>query len=662
MIIVICGIITGILFSYLVIKRTNEERVDYYALATTPQSRATSIIGSLWGAVIFIEIIIVAAVIGVVFDSYVTSTGAITPPHWMLFAKEVVESFMVPFIAGAAIGATFFRLYTTGTLSGAPIATVSALMFAVIIVFFAATEQQYGWFSRIQKFSLASAELDFSPTKETPVAPAQIHSSDQNAAVGPSAVDVAIDFIPKIAKTIVRDRDYLVGVTKESNDFASETEPDFRFMVEIVLPLVNHLQAIHSRRADTDISDYFDRKTVMAVRSLVNLDHPDSDVVGQVEAGVKRAWAEACKEKYWSSHALGNDESNTKADFYCQNGIVDPSIKDTVESYFKAWKFSGKPLNPARPYGAILSAWLLVAAGEPEAALRDLDSWRRTNVNALKNETDADGVIRYQVYDFEILNTISSLYINMGTNRNTELESLSYFNSAIKSGQALIMHYGGEKLAAMKKLSENSESGIKIECSDLVDDWFKPVYLGYLISINNLVDVLGKYPDMIVALGAEQEIRRYANELLSIDLQCLYTQDKYQKGFKKYSSYPIDNKVLAYATPPAIDKESTDDTLEAFYDSRATAFRGLASALGTSDLMVWEKAMCESLRSAIDGRKLVKQPPSFELLMDELAKVEIPKQRGHIDGLEQITDLDELAKDDKNLLAQAGRDPSCSLE
>jgi hypothetical protein len=141
MIIVICGIITGILISYLVNKRTNGERRDYYTIATTPQSLATSLIVSLWGTVIFVEIIVVAAVIGVVFDSYVISAGAVTPPHWMLFAKEVVESFLVPFIAGAAIGGTFFRLGTTGTLSSAPTATVSALIFAVIIVFFAATEQ-----------------------------------------------------------------------------------------------------------------------------------------------------------------------------------------------------------------------------------------------------------------------------------------------------------------------------------------------------------------------------------------------------------------------------------------------------------------------------------------------------------------------------------------
>ena len=55
----------------------------------------------------------------------------------------------------------------------------------------------------------------------------------------------------------------------------------------------------------------------------------------------------------------------------------------------------------------------------------------------------------------------------------------------------------------------------------------------------------------------------------------------------------------------------------------------------------------------------------FDALKSEhespLAEQPIPKQREYVVTLEELTDLDALASEEKNLLTQEGQDPSCAF-
>lgn len=301
-----------------------------------------------------------------------------------------------------------------------------------------------------------------------------------------------------------------------------------------------------------------------------------------------------------------------------------------------------------------------MAEGEARAALYDLDAWSKAHADERDpggdpDEDKRDKIVEYEVYNFAILGNIVRLYITRGTDRKVELESLIYLNQAIRSGQKLLRYPNLPKvLLEIKKHSMNLETGIMAQCASELEDWFKPIYLRYIIIMNNIVDVLGKYPDVILTLNNEATLRADADELVSIDIRCLFTSNSYPSNVE-YGDY---KNIPREALPHPIDEPRTRDTWEAFFDSRAVAFRGLATALGASDPTVWEKAICASLRSAIEGRKIIGNPRRLEDLADDA----ISARPRSIDTLDQVTNLDALARDDRNLLSQAGRDPSCGLD
>lgn len=291
MIVIICGVVAGVMFCYLF-------RVN---------TRGTPVISTIgWTMILYISIVIIGgAAIGSIFDSYALSAGATAPPDWLLFSKEVTELYLVPSIGGFLVGLLAYALYAERILFKTPALAVSVLFFSVIVLFFAATERQYGWFSRILKLSLASAELDLAPTGVVRVTPSSVQSSDPLFATGSAAVDDAMNFIQSIAPGMVIDRDFVKGVT--GTDIAAHTQQDFRFMAEIVLPLVKGLQLIHKRRADSTIFDYFDRDTVNAVRSLANLQSDPKKFIdlSTLGKGLQTAWEKACAQALWVESAGG---------------------------------------------------------------------------------------------------------------------------------------------------------------------------------------------------------------------------------------------------------------------------------------------------------------------------------------------------------------------
>jgi hypothetical protein len=607
MIVVICGIIAGILMSYCITRIMEGKSGGYYEAASVSHPLKNSLIIVLWATIVLVEIIVLCALIGAILTSYEVSTGTIALSRWITFGREIVETVLIPFIAGSAIGVLLLILYKAGIFEKNSTLAVATLIIGVIIVSFAATEQQYGWFSRLMKVSVASNELDFAPIRQNSASPLpSTPSSDPIAVLGPAAVDKAMYFIKQIAGDIAADREFVLGLADDQKlDIANESLPDFRFMSEIAIPLVKSLQLIHNERADSNVSDFFSRDTISAVRSLANLHYTvkvEADFLTNfktLQNGILTAWTHICEDETWIEDA----ESLNESDPSCKNGK--PTNQEQINKYFREYVYLGehfestplssRPLSRDRPYGQILSAWFLMADGEPEAALHDLVNWNKTFA---EEHNEAGRRIVNSVYKFRILANIVRLYVAKGIARDNELESLISLFSAKSLSDELISKYKN-KLLEIKKLSGSSESGIDPQCANLSEDWFKRLYMQRLLVLNDFIDVIGKYPEVIRVLDADRTVGQYAGELVSINIGCLLTTQGLPP--EKYGNYyVIPENVRKDVIPPP----NTSDAWEAFYDSRAVAYRGLASALGLSDPTSWANAMCKSLNSAKIGHEL----------------------------------------------------------
>lgn len=376
------------------------------------------------------------------------------------------------------------------------------------------------------------------------------------------------------------------------------------------------------------------------------------------------AWDNVCRDEIWIQETDDNknsaEASNAqRSDPSCKNG---QSTKDVINRYFEHffWKnmdWSDRPLSRERPYGQILSAWLLMADAEPEAALRDLTSWDKTFSEERKDDQDSQKTVD-TVYRLQALSNIISLYVVRGTARKDELESLIPLFEAKSLIDSLIGNYKNV-LKEMKKQSENNETGIAAQCATISADAFKRLYYQRLIFINDLVDILGKYPEVVRALEAGRTLAQYADELVSINIRCLFTIDN--RTIELYGTHPIPKELRNDVTPFPLDNEKTSDMWEAFHNSRAVAYRGLAAAMGPSDLTSWANALCKSMRSAQMAHDLAEKQSDFFFLLSsgKLAQQELAEQRGHVEGVQEVSDLDALLREDKALLTQEGEDPSC---
>ena len=348
----------------------------------------------LWAVVGLVEIVVFAALCGAIADSYEVATGAITFKKWILVGIEVFRSVLLPFVGGCGIGALLFSLYRTGALQEKAAFGVSSLIAAAALTFLVATDRQYGWFTRLSKVSLASAELDFASSRPQDYVPAgAAPNADPAVVYGPEAIDQSLQFIGEIASDILIDRGYVNGMSPRF-DIEDEINPDLEFMKAIVIPLVLSLKQIHERRASTDISLYIKSETIYRIRNLANLNYSPDELEAYLKTfkdEINEIWRNVCNTEHWYNEIRPKSINDKNCDKSGQ-----PKNQKEIEAYFDApYPYEGgqpdnqkeiddyleivyprnRLLSPDRPYGQLLSAWLLVGKGEPDEAYHDLWNW-----------------------------------------------------------------------------------------------------------------------------------------------------------------------------------------------------------------------------------------------------------------------------------------------
>jgi hypothetical protein len=131
------------------------------------------------------------------------------------------------------------------------------------------------------------------------------------------------------------------------------------------------------------------------------------------------------------------------------------------------------------------------------------------------------------VYRFRVMINIDKLFVAKGDEPRVEIESLPHFRGAI-SFSGRLLERGQNALRNKRDPKDTSSSEFLKRCHELSEDWIKRLYLQQLAEINNYVDVLGKYPEIVRALDVEPELRNFAGDLVALehDKDCLHTLDK----------------------------------------------------------------------------------------------------------------------------------------
>ena len=267
-------------------------------------------------------------------------------------------------------------------------------------------------------------------------------------------------------------------------NISTENLPDFVFMSKIVIPLEKSLALVSLHRSSSNINQYIGLNTVDIIRSLANLNYEDKDLTEfnkkftDLGDGLITSWGKICQDENWYKRA-GVELDYKTVGFEKEN---DPSCSDellkSIKAYFSEQKqLSTRPLSRDRPYGPVLSAWLLVASGELETAFRDLDDWVRT-FSSTRRGDKGDRATVDDVYRLRVLINIDKLYTQIkGISRDVELDSLTHFNYTIQLFDNLLQGYNSKNvLADLKKISANSESGIIDQCDKFPAEWSRLQY------------------------------------------------------------------------------------------------------------------------------------------------------------------------------------------
>jgi hypothetical protein len=265
-------------------------------------------------------------------------------------------------------------------LSFIPIAV--AMLFVTVIV----SDERYGWLARLQKVTIGGGSVELalaSPREQSRLdyAPGEASRFGQT---GDNRVQALVEFMSNLDGSIERDIDY----AKEVFDYRARDvfKNDESFASKVIVPLGKRLGKIRKARGYNDIGVLIDRPFVESFRIFV-LSHREHskrdelwpDLAVAVKSSITTIWLRVCRTET-QLRALGDIEE--------LKGEEQPCDKEAADAiaFLDAPAASGLPgaeirvalqpiFNPKLPYGILLSAMLLNAAGEIDLAVKDLDQW-----------------------------------------------------------------------------------------------------------------------------------------------------------------------------------------------------------------------------------------------------------------------------------------------
>jgi hypothetical protein len=662
MFLVWAGLLAGALYAYLIERFASSP--SRYDNATSiwdgrhrpaaPPSHRSQLLIALWVPIGVCGFVLLVVLIAAILESDEIVSGAVLPPYWWRLVVVLGRNIGLPLISGAAIGVWLYRTAGATPASTGGAVALSAVGIAAILTLALASEGQYDWFQRLSKLSVGGAAVELSPSagaSETKPDQRPGSAEERGVAAGPGTVSLALRTALNIDSYVKKDR-IRVGALGSFADFDGDV-PDAAesFFRTAVKPTAFALSMIHVRKQPKDIyATTIDHDFVEVVRKLSIYSYYDdaaptsghaiSDEYRQdlrvFQRGVRKIWAQICEDEriYLTPEQYKNADDQYREIFKvaamppCQmraNDVasaIDHAVaeKEAENSYV---------LARSRPYGPILSAAILTAAGENDAAIADLSAAAQELSLWLKRNFDPGRTTAKRIFLYRILGTLDNFLMAKGSDKNADFQSLIYLSKTMDLGDELVRQIDDDSLKRYIKATAH-----KAACPTRSNkEAFDEMLLQDLIITNNFVFKLSKYPDLVNSQYSATRVAEKADFLTSIDLDCL------------------------------IPADAARNLERALYDTQTLAFSALAQITKAENQGAWRDYMCQALTAAKRARSLVTiqtnmlSSAGFELSLD--TKDGANEQRDHLVMLEDTLNLEALARQIRSDLSQAGDNADC---
>jgi len=412
-------------------------------------------------------------------------------------------------------------------LSFIPIAV--AMLFVTVIV----SDDRYGWLARLQKVAIGGGSLELAPapSREQSRADYSPGEASKFGQTGDNRVQMLVEFMTNLGVSIRRDFNYAQEVFGETEDVFKNDES---FALKVIFPLGTHLGKIRKARGYNDIGVLIDRPFVESFRVFV-LSHRERskrdelwpDLAAAVKSSIKTIWLRVCRTET-QLRALGDIEELKAEDKPC-----DKEAEDAIE-LLDAPAAAGLPgaeihvalrpiFNPKLPYGILLSAMLLNAAGEIDLAVKDLDQWVGENWPDSRKDFRWFGVYR-------ALNQSTLLLMADDPTGQKRFLMIMQIQKLVEIADKLLnaMHHPSSQLSWREQRSR-FEKGDGLDlmwhmgvCSNDLTELFKRFMNTRLTAANNLAYFLSQNTEFAERENLMGEMERHADYLgKKVNMRCL---------------------------------------------------------------------------------------------------------------------------------------------
>jgi hypothetical protein len=411
-------------------------------------------------------------------------------------------------------------------LSFVPIAV--AILLATLIV----SEQQYGWFTRLQKLTLGGSGLEFAPRVVTGQAQAVSGPTVGTSGdiIGEDRVASLVDLMSTLDQVIERDLEYLHELGDETHNDPLNQEKIF--VHEVVVPLGNHLSVIHEARGYNNLGLLIDRPLIDAFRSYIQSHRdvtPETQAMRrrfaqEVQDRIANSWKSICDTEARLLELKFVDPENVKAVDPTNEGLV-KSCNIAAAKSMNYWlsSQSGIGFNYALPYGTLLTAMLLNAGDELDSAIRDLDEWVADNSPTLGRPGQSWLV-------FRALNQAVQLLLASGSSATNLYLAFERGENLTEIGEKLLNSKASFNLKPswrdQRALLEKTEPFDLLwdlgRCPDELTPSFKRAMLGILNASNTVAYVLSQNTEFAEKRNLIREMEWRADYLgKKVNTRCL---------------------------------------------------------------------------------------------------------------------------------------------
>ena len=428
---------------------------------------------------------------------------------------ESIKSVLLPWVAGFGFGIWAYLIAPQAApTSWLPL--LVALVFVAVIV----SEERYGWLGRLQKITIGGGGVEFAAAP--PSGTTRADSSPlavSGTSTGEGRIGALITFMTGLPRTIERDHSYAkeLGYWHDETAFAT----DLAFARNIIMPLGTVLDRIHKARGYNDIGFLIGRPFVDNFRAYTQ-DYltpvpPAAATSNQFQSlgdHIEALWLKACDVEFQLRGVMKPISDNRGHRDTC----IDTAKKAVGSTTGKSATVGP---NPLLPYGTLLSAMLLNAAGEVDLAVKDLDLWVTANEPKDRQHAQWLGIYRARYLGAILLTqdnpTGSRLY-----------RTIRQYKSLVELGQRFLSSTFPSNQSSWRTQMDRLEKGDRIDslwhtaiCALDLSSNFKRMMLANLNAANNLAYFLSQDVQFAKHERLLDEMEKYGFYISGINVRCL---------------------------------------------------------------------------------------------------------------------------------------------